>query len=156
MIIKTLEIPDAKKIRADVIASHMRDAGIAECVCFSCGNASAALKKVVNTLDISPHGDLAPTRWWTPEEIKLVWPSRLDATSGHLPVYLMARIAAVFEVSLQLQHGVAYEVPTGSGETLICLRMAFPAITFYPITRGTPATRWDDRSPLYPLFGPRR
>ena len=54
-----LVIP-AKAIRARVIADYCRDAGYRGVVCFSCGNASRELKKLVYTVDISDIGELRP------------------------------------------------------------------------------------------------
>src|SRR5262249_53823484 len=50
---------EPKAIRAKVIADYVRAAGFRGVVCFSCGNASRELKKLIAcTLDISPFGDL--------------------------------------------------------------------------------------------------
>lgn len=150
-----LKLP-AKSIRADVIADYMMEAGYSGCVCFSCGNASAAMKERVDTLDVSPSGDLVPTRWWTPGEIRRAWPHLFDATSGHLPLHLMERIAHHLGLYIDERGGLdtneAYDVPTGSGETIFCLRMQYPFVKFRAFQDGTPATEWSTQSPLYRFF----
>lgn len=148
---KRLIFPN-KALRARTICEYMRRAGIARCVCFSCGNASAALKQEgVETLDISPSGVLMPTLWWWPEDIARVFPTYFDATSGHLPAFLMRRIASKYRGYLGELTDAAYEVPTGSGETILCLRWAYPNTTFVPVTDGTPATERDPSAPLLEL-----
>lgn len=140
-----------KAIRARVIAKYVRRAGYRGVVCFSCGNASAELRKVLPfVVDISPTGGLVPTLQWSPEAIHTTWPELLDATSGHLPVFLMIRVAGAFREYLGfLSPKTLYHVPTGSGETITCLRWAYPAVHFTPCSDGTPATKADARAPLW-------
>lgn len=123
----------AKACRAAEIKSYMEELGFKQCVCFSCGNASAALKDAgVATIAISPKGDLEACRWWTMAEIKMAFPTCFDATSGHLPIELMNRIAKSFKMLFKsvIKPDNTYIVPTGSGETIICLKLAFPNVDF--------------------------
>ncbi len=138
-----------KQIRAIVIADYIKAADYKGCVCFSCGNASAALKETgLFVIDVSPGGDLQARRWWLPEEIRRVWPDLFDATSGHLPAFLMIRIAAAFRKHLGNLEEPLYEVPTGSGETIQCLRWAYPSVFFSPVFDCGKGTERDERSPL--------
>ncbi|HEY0837212.1 MAG TPA: hypothetical protein VGE72_25090 [Azospirillum sp.] len=149
---KTLEIPQRKALRAAVIARHVAGAGYAGVVCFSCGNASRALKAAgLYVVEVAPGGDLAPGRWWGADEIRRAWPHLLDATSGHLGAPLMAQIAAALRAHLGRLEPGAYAVPTGSGETLVCLAMAYPACRFRPLYGDTPGTRYEAAAPLNPL-----
>jgi hypothetical protein len=65
-----------------------------------------------------------------------------DATSGHLPFWMMARLAEkyrqLYSFSIPSTED-AIEIPTGSGETIGCLRMAFPTVSFIPV--------WDSTQP---------
>jgi hypothetical protein len=104
----------------------------------------------LTVLDISPAGDLQANRWWTPTEIACTWPHLFDATSGHLPVDLMAAIGARFRAYLgDLPQDTT--VPSGSGETVVCLALAYPNVRFTAIYGGSAATRYDQRAPLNPL-----
>ncbi|MGR0187239.1 hypothetical protein [Azospirillum aestuarii] len=144
-----LTIPQRKRLRALVIAQHVRAAGLPGVVCFSCGNASAALKEAgLYTVEIAPGGDLSAGRWWTAPEIAKAWPHLLDATSGHLPVPLMAAVASALRAELGDLPADTYEVPTGSGETLVCLSMAYPASRFRPVYGVGKGTAFEPFAPL--------
>ena len=128
-----------KRIRAAVIREYMERNGIATAVCFSCGNASRALRDAgVRVLDISPSGDLEARRWFTQEEIRRLWPTCFDATSGHLPADLMLEIAARLRQRYEGEFlpGNGYKVAAGSGETALCLAVAFPDCVFVPALRA--------------------
>lgn len=147
-----LRVP-TKQIRAELIAQYVREAGYRGCVCFSCGNASRALKEAgLYVVDVSPQGDLEAKRWWTPAEIHRSWPDLFDATSGHLPVPLMAVLAAKFKDHLGcLWVDVVYEVPTGSGETITCLRWAYPEVKFRPKYGKELSVKYEAQAPLTPV-----
>lgn len=146
-----LALPERKRIRAALIADYVRAAGYPGVVCFSCGNASAALKGTgLFVVDVSPGGDLRAERWWSPEDIHRVWPSLLDATSGHLTAPLMARLSDALKAHIgPLSARSIVDVPTGSGETIACLRWAYPAVTFRAVFDGTtPGTIYEPEAPL--------
>lgn len=145
-----LDIPDRKIIRSHCIKRYMQEAGIAKAVAFSCGNATRALREVgIDVLAIAPDGDMAPTRWWTPEQIRREFPDRLDATSGHLPISIMVEFSEKLrERFTQLKCGFTYEVETGSGETIVCLRWAFPKTTFMPIYNTGHHTKFEKQAIL--------
>lgn len=148
----------AKALRAQVIADFAVQARVPQVVAFSCGNATAALRTAlqgrnVGLLDLSPGGDLAPTRWWTAAEIRRAFPAALDATSGHLPAPLMQQIAVRFNAHLGALGPGPYNVPTGSGETILCLRWAYPHLTFVAVhSLDNRATHVDPAAPLYHLI----
>ena len=149
----SLILPARKAIRADIIREHMIAAGYKSAVCFSCGNASRALIDTgVTTLDISPSGSLEPRCWWTPSAIHSVWPNRFDATSGHLPVFLMAELAAALARDIGDLGPGPYDVPTGSGETILALRLAYQGTMFVAAYDDTnPATQYNVGGPLNAL-----
>ena len=148
-----------KLLRTFVLRSFLIESGFKKVVIFSCGNASDTLKRHTVGLDMSilaiaPNGDLAPTnKWWTPEEIHATFPDYFDATSGHLPMYLMVRMAEELRknylkwIEFPLLEGQLYRVPTGSGETIHVLYMAFPKCTFVPVY-GEGATAYNHQAPL--------
>lgn len=140
----------SKTLRAKLIRAHVQAAGYAGVVCFSCGNASAALAALgLQLLDVSPRGSLVPTRWWTPAEIRAAWPHLFDATSGHLPAWMMAALAEALHAELGKLHDSAYLVPTGSGETVMCLRWAYPSTEFVAVyDDARQATRYHAEAPL--------
>lgn len=146
----------AKQIRAKVIAQYMARNDIKQCVCFSCGNASRALSATgLQVVAIAPNGDLEARRWWTMEEIRKTFPSSFDATSGHLPIDIINEIVKSFrkEFSGVFATGQTYDIPTGSGETILCLKLAFPEIDFVARYKtGDAACNPDENAPLLPLI----
>lgn len=146
-----LYFKERKAIRARIIKQYIIACGIAGCVCFSCGNASKALKdEGIYTVDISPTGDLKANRWWLPSEINKAFPTLFDATSGHLPVHLMLDIGKAFKEHLGELNGVVY-LPTGSGETLVCLSMVYPNVRFIPVYDCNVGCDYESEAPLNPL-----
>jgi hypothetical protein len=145
--------PPTKTIRARLVADEVEDAGWRGVVCFSCGNASRALKEAVPyVVAVAPGGDLVAARWWTPAEVHRAWPDLLDATSGHLPAHLMIELSTALRDHVGQLREPAYRVPTGSGETIVCLRMAYPGTTFVAVyDDNDPATLYDYRAPLVAL-----
>lgn len=162
-----LDFPDRKILRSLILSKYIIVSGFPGVVIFSCGNASATLEKYLPKstgfvfLNISPNGHIAPTgKWWTPEEIRQVWPTFFDATSGHLPIPLMARMAQEVKenarewLSMVPEAGKVYGVPTGSGETILILRWAFPNSRFIPIYNISPGTKHEPNAPLNFLVNP--
>lgn len=156
----TLRVP-AKQIRASIISAHVRQSGLRGAVVFTCGNAATALRRYGcfdYVLEIGPRGTLNPLRWHTPAEINKAWPDLFDATSGHLPLPLMVEIAYGLQAYIgALDPAIDYLVPTGSGETIICLRLAYPEIKFIAVYDSSrPETTQDQQAPLnravYALF----
>lgn len=137
-----------KRIRAQVVKEYMERNGITQAVCFSCGNASRELAKAgVNLVDISPRGDMTANRWFTLEEIRRIFPTAFDATSGHLPIDLLNTIADRIKQEVTLDKP-AYRVATGSGETIVVLSIAFPDIAFVPVYDIDEATAYNEQAPL--------
>lgn len=143
------EFPDRKMVRARVIKMHCELAGYQGCVCFSSGNSSRALREVgLYTIDVSPTGVLSANTWWTADAIHRSWPHLFDATSGHLPLPLMIELARVYQATLRPVEP-EYAVPTGSGETILALRLAFPRIRWVAhYSTGIKGAYYDSRSPL--------
>lgn len=140
-----------KEIRSIAIKEYMRKAGFEKAVCFSCGNAARELEKQgVDVLHIGKYGDMAPNRWFTQEEISKLFPGYFDATSGHLPMSLMLDIAERYKERLQNVDDIN-DVPCGSGETLVCLKLAFPDKEFNAIYNMNEATEYSEDAPLNKL-----
>lgn len=140
-----------KKIRAQVIKQYMQESGYTKAVCFSCGNAADALiAEGVDTLHIGENGVLTPNKWFSPEEIANIWVGRFDATSGHLIHYLMEKIGKAYKEYLGTLPNIVY-VPSGSGETLVCLKMAYPEIDFVAVYGLDKATEYNENAPLNTL-----
>lgn len=132
-----------------MIAEYVGAAGYRGVVCFSCGNASAALIAAgLDVVDVSPRGAIEARRWWQPEEIARVWPDRFDATSGHLTMPLMVRFAGALAADLGPLDAGPYTVPTGSGETITALRFAYPGTAFVAEYGNDAATRYEAEAPL--------
>lgn len=138
-----------KRIRAEVIKEYLKDKSYKGVVCFSCGNASSELKKVgLNVIDISPNGDFIPNKWFKPSEVHELFKNYFDATSGHLTMELMNKIADRFYAELNgILDDINY-VPTGSGETLVCLKLAFPDKKFVAVYNLDAATKYDENAVL--------
>lgn len=130
----------AKRLRAKPIAMYIRKAGYPGVVTFTCGHAADALREALlplgfHVLEVGACGVLQTDTWWTPAEIHAGFPHLFDATSGHLPVPLMYEIAQEFRtyfgnIGGHLTDNKQYVVPSGSGETILCLRMAYPHAAF--------------------------
>ena len=138
-----------KEWRALIIKDYVTDAGYRGVVSFSCGNAARALKDVgLYVVEVSPSGPLQPGKWWEPEEIHRAWPDLFDATSGHLPIPLMVRMADAYRRELGLLGTGPYRVATGSGETITCLRWAYPLTDFRPVYNVGMGTEHKSEAPL--------
>lgn len=145
--------PPTKRLRAEIIARYLHESRITGAVVFSCGNASAALKATVPyVIAVAPGGDLLAARWWSPAEIHRAWPHLFDATSGHLPMPIMVQLSHALRGYLGDLDQVAYRVPTGSGETVMALRWAYPGVLFTAVFDDTnPATTYEKQAPLMDL-----
>ena len=140
-----------KRLRADMIKGYMKAAGYEKAVCFSCGHAAEELQKAgVNVLHIGPHGVLEPRKWFTQADIHADFPEFFDATSGHLPVSLMIALSTIYQGYIGPLSGKVY-VPTGSGETLVCLKMAYPDVDFVAVYNLDEATEYSPYCPMNPL-----
>ena len=144
---KYLDFPN-KRLRAEVIKDYLRNKKYDGVVCFSCGNATRELKNTgLNVIDVSPKGDFIPLHWFTPSEIKAMFPTYFDATSGHLGNDLMLLIAKRFKEFLGDIPQENY-IPTGSGETLVCLKLAYPEKEFIAIYNLDSATEYNENATL--------
>jgi hypothetical protein len=134
-----------KQIRAEVIKEYLNKIGQNTCVCFSCGNASGRLNKVgLNTVQV-----IDSNIWFTPAEIQNMF-KVFDATSGHLPMFLMSEIASRLRKLLkQPENGT--KIACGSGETFVCMSMAWPNVKLIPIYNIDHATKFNELSPLNDL-----
>ena len=137
------EFPN-KQIRANAIKEYCEKYNIKKLVCFSCGNASRSLKEVgLDVIDVSPNGDLEAKHWFTQREISELFPDRFDATSGHVPMELMIMISDHFKNYLKEIPEEIY-LPTGSGETLVELKLAFPDTKIHAVYNINEATEYSE------------
>jgi hypothetical protein len=143
----------AKQIRSCVVAGFVRAAGYRGVVVFTCGNSAAALRdQGLEVLEVGPRGDLKTEKWWTQAEIHRAWPDLFDATNGHLSAPLMGDIAKAFRAHLGELPETRYAVPSGSGETICCLRVAYPLLDFEAsYDASKPETRRHADAPLNPF-----
>lgn len=149
MGVKLLRFPH-KRIRAQVVRKYMEGV-YTRAVCFSCGNAATELEKAgVDVLHIGAHGVLAPNKWFTQAEIKHTFPEYFDATSGHLPMELMDALGKAYAEHLGALPETVY-VPSGSGETVVCLKLAYPHTHFVAVYNIDEATEYSPGCPLNAL-----
>lgn len=152
-MMKMLQFPH-KKIRSSIIKEYMAEAGYDKAVCFTCGNAGRELRQAgVDTVIIGGGGDMMPSRWLTTAEVHRIFPQHFDATSGHLNVDLMRRIGRAYRDYLGDLPPVV-ELPCGSGECLVCLKMAYPDVQFiaeYDVVGLEGPTEYNAQGPLNPL-----
>ena len=141
-----------KRVRAEVIRKHLHSIGTNKCVCFTCGNARKALEKAgLDVVGVGNNEKLKPNKWFSYSEIQNTF-NRFDATSGHLPLPIMNKIATELQQYCfkngWIDNKEEYLIPTGSGESIVLMNMAFPEVTFYPIREGTPETEFSKQAPL--------
>lgn len=141
-----------KEVRSNVIKKYLTNKNHYDgVICFSCGNATKWLKQVGvnNLIDISSNGMLLANKWFTQDEIAKHFPRYFDATSGHLPIYLMEEIGKKMRKQLNLLNNTNYEILCGSGETLVCLALAHSDIRFTAIyDNANVATTYNKLAPL--------
>lgn len=156
-----LEI-DFKHFRAAYIASHLLNVnnGLTSVVVFTCGNAAAALRATwlgshVMEIGPGPNALLRPARWLTPNEIAAAFPDHFDATSGHLPFWLMLFMAQELRRQfIELRNEAELFVPSGSGESAVLCALAFPECKIWAcFDNSSPATEFNPKNPLYSSFG---
>lgn len=148
---KLLRFPH-KRLRAGCIKKYMEYAGFEKCVCFSCGNAAEALEAAgVDVLHIGRRGILEPKKWFSLADISRVFPQCFDATSGNLSIELMVALGAAYKSFLGDTIGDTVYVPSGSGETLVCLKLAYPDKKFVAVYGLDEATKYEPEAPLNDL-----
>lgn len=145
-----------KELRTKPIIDYVKQSGYDGIVCFSCGNATRALKKACNVegiylLGISPYDALSAREWWSMAEIHKAFPVLFDATSGHLPFELMSIISGVFKDFIGELKKDKYEIAAGSGETITCLRLCYEKVHFTAVYNIDNATKYEEKAPLNAL-----
>lgn len=148
-----------KLLRAHAVRDYLAAAGRApRVVCLTCGNCAHYLRAA--GCDVVEVGEgeralLRPARWLQPDEVARAFPEHFDATSGHLPLHLMAAVGERLRTMLgDLDAGAVHQVPCGSGETLCCLALAYPECKFeavYHVPGNEAATRYNPGAPLNAL-----
>lgn len=143
-----------KQIRAKIVKEYMALAGYKKAVCFSCGNSSKALRDVgVDVVDVGALGTLTPNTWFSQDQIANTFEGYFNATSGDLPLHLMYKIADGLREALG-PDWKGGNVLTGSGETYVCLRLAYPQLKgdILPIRDNTPGTEYSPDANLNRLM----
>lgn len=140
-----------KDIRAKVIKKHLDAIGTNKCICFTCGNATISLRSHgINVISIGDNEELKTNKWWTYSEIQKYF-GLFDATSGHLPLPL------INDISIQVRDKLnsmikdideIIDIPTGSGESLLIMCMAFPKKRFRSIRLNNKETVYNIDAPL--------
>lgn len=159
-MIRELVLSERKAVRAQVVWEAWQGLRVRYplgVVCFTCGHAAQALRDCApaggTVLECGRNGSLKPTRWFTGGEVACEFPLRMDATSGHLPLWLMALLAKALRAHVgPLLEGEVYAVPTGSGETVVALRMAYPGVRFKPVWGEREHLMFDLDNPLATLL----
>jgi len=149
-----------KKLRAEVIKEHLNGLGKNNCVCFTSGNATKYLRDTgLEVISVGDNEELKPGKWFSYTEIQKSFNGLFDATSGHLPFPLMNNISNILKDELkdEFQNEEDYNIKIGSGETIVCLKMAFPYVNFKPQRiKGFIPTTYNAESPMnnlvYALF----
>ena len=137
-----------KKIRAIVVKEYIEAAGISSVVCYTCGNSSRYLREA----GVDVEEVINPDKWYEFNEIAYKH-GKFDATSGHLPYPLMLSIANELKAKLGENFHYVYddgvlELPTGSGETMLCMKLAYPELNIKPIYNLDDTTSYCDMAPL--------
>jgi len=138
-----------KQIRAEVIKDYLAAKGTKRCVCFTSGNSAKYLRlQGLKVIGVGDSQELQTKKWWEFNEIAAL--GLFDATSGHLPWPLMLEISKRLKDQIK-ELPKRLVLPTGSGETLVCLKVAFPLTKFYSKYNLNPATEWSANAPLNKL-----
>lgn len=144
---KLFYFKDRKNARTKMIKQYTNK----PIICFSCGNAARSLEKEgLTVLHIGEQGVLNPNKWFTVQEIQHYFPEYFDATSGHLNMELMNLIAEEYKKELKQLPNTIY-LPTGSGETLVCLKLAFPETKIIAVYNLGKETEYNENAPLNKL-----
>jgi hypothetical protein len=147
-----------KRARAKAVAEYLKAIGQKGCVCFTCGNAGEALAEagLLVTMVVKPE------KWYEFAEIQKRY-KLFDATSGHLPAPLMREVAWHLAAELRenpivlaviasaLKNDMAVNIPTGSGETLVTLKMLYPLLRVMPVYNTDASTMFHPKAPLNAL-----
>lgn len=134
-----------KRIRADVISEYLYSIGQNSCVCFTCGNSSKYLRQAgLRVIEVKN-----TEKWWTFTQIQSRY-KMFDATSGHLPMPLMVEISKRMRIEIGSKPTFK-NVACGSGETFVCLCLAYPLLKFKPIYGKDEATKFNIMAPLNSL-----
>lgn len=138
-----------KEIRSKVILKYYYKEK--NFVCFSSGNAVAELKKLTpNVIGCGGYvgADYSPTSWFSQRDVEIAFPNEIDVTCGHLPIELMVKLADAYREYLGELTDSVYEVPTGSGETIVCLKLAYPDKDFIAVYNLDKHTEYNEKAPL--------
>lgn len=139
-----------KIVRTNVILDCVRSHKISESiVLFSSGNAYKCLHDLhTNTMRLESDD------WVSQEYIRNTFPNSFDATSGHLSIELMNQIAKSLHDKYKdvLDENKTYGIMSGSGETLVCMKLAFPQVKFVAIyDDNSEHTSYSEFAPLNKL-----
>jgi len=116
-----------KQLRAAWIATYCKSAGYAGVSCLTCGTTGVALIEACRKEGLECRVFSNPCKWWgNAEFIKYNGTQFFDATSGHIPLFIICQLGKVYREYLGEISEETITVPTGSGETALSLRIAYP------------------------------
>lgn len=116
-----------KQLRAAWIAAYCKRAGYAGVTCLTCGTTGIALIEACRKEGLECRVFSNPQRWWgNAEFIEYNGTQFFDATSGHIPLFIICALGEVYREYLGEISDDEIVVPTGSGETALSLRVAYP------------------------------
>jgi len=140
-----------KKIRSKIIKEYIKKVGINKVVCFTCGNATQFMRdEGIDVLSLGENEDLNPCYWWTQEKINKTFKNYFNATSGDLPLFLMYKIAN--KLKKELGNYKSGKIKIGSGETALCLKLAFPKAKIELYRDGNKETIYSPKANLNQLL----
>lgn len=151
---------DFKLHRAILIASVFKGKKM-PIVCLTCGNAAVTLRMNCDgeILELGPgvNAVMKPNKWLRPHEVAQMFPNHFDATSGHLPFWMLVILAGSLreKESKYLVGEDKILVPSGSGESAVIAKLAFPRCTVIAqFDNSKPSTTFNQESLMYLLFEP--
>lgn len=127
MRINSDQMVQIKQIRADWIAQYCKMAGYLGISCLTCGTTGIALITACRKEGLECRVFSNPRRWWgNADFIEYNGSQFFDATSGHIPLFMICKLGILYRSYLGDTQAETITVPTGSGETAISLRIAYP------------------------------
>lgn len=133
---------------------YLKESGVLKAVCCTCGNTARYLRdEGVVVVEIGNAGQFTPNWWQSFSDMRKAFPKHFDATSGHLPMHMMHEISEL--IRLEYKNTFEYDfkdfvvdLPTGSGETLVILKLAFPLYDFNAHYNLGKETEYSEHAPL--------
>jgi hypothetical protein len=140
---------EIKRLRAEFLAQHCVRSGFTGIACLTCGTTGIALIHACQKHDLECRVFSNPKRWWSNEEfIKHNGTQFFDATSGHIQLLLMCKLGLIYRGLLGDIEDSSITVPSGSGETALSLKFAYPDKIIIAEYGNTKETKKEPYAPL--------